>query len=93
MTLYELAKRANIKQPQHLYNMYRMGYIKAERKECPSCGHTALVVSDEEANRYLRERAERQAKKAAKIASESAVIEAIESEEGEFAEVSSTDSE
>jgi hypothetical protein len=75
MTLYALAKKAGIANPQHLYNLFKSGSIKAERVTCEGqfeegCGHTAIIVSDEEANRYLEKRAERQAKKQAEIDAE-----------------------
>ena len=60
MSVYALAKRAGV-QPQSLYTLAKLGYLKAEKSECDSCGHTAWRVSEDEAQRYLTKRANKQA--------------------------------
>jgi Zn ribbon nucleic-acid-binding protein len=70
MTLYELAKRANVKQPQQLYNLAKQGLIKVTETECVTCGHKSKQVSDEDAAKYIAGRAARQSKKDADIAAQ-----------------------
>jgi predicted site-specific integrase-resolvase len=61
MSVYALAKRAGVN-PQSLYTLAKLGYLKAEKSECGECGHVAWRVSEEEASRYLAKRAARAAK-------------------------------
>ena len=63
MSVYALAKKAGVN-PQSLYTLAKLGYLKAEKSECASCGHTAWRVDETEAARYLKARAERLAKQA-----------------------------
>jgi hypothetical protein len=61
ISVYALAKKAGVN-PQSLYTLAKLGYLKAERSTCDSCGHTAWRVSEQEAARYLKARADRLAK-------------------------------
>jgi hypothetical protein len=63
ISVYALAKAAGVN-PQSLYTLAKLGYLKAEKSECGSCGHTAWRVSAAEAKRYLEKRAARQASQA-----------------------------
>ena len=63
-TIYALAKEAGVN-PQSLYMQARTigangkPYLIASRRKCDACGHTAWMVDDDEAERYLKRRAAR----------------------------------
>jgi Zn ribbon nucleic-acid-binding protein len=76
MTLYELAKRAGIKHPQHLYNLAKSGVIKTTETECVTCGHKSRQVSDEDAAKYLEGRKTRMLKNEQAVAELKAEIRA-----------------